>query len=185
VEQLIERPSVVRSAELEGRRLRLTIQLYDLIAPPPMPEPVLELTLHDCASGAERAAEALRDSTVWEIEQDESAGALQLTFYHDMGEIARVECSRLSSERRAFEGADWLALVESYDRWMRREQAEGRRLTAAIRDVERALDQRLDRARRILDQSGGHAERSAQATGRLKALEEIANVLRTSLAKDA
>ena len=185
MEQLIERPSVVRSAELKGRDLRLTIQLYDLIAPPPMPEPVLELTLHDCATGVELAAEALRDATVWEIEQDESDEALRLTFYHDMGEIASVECCRLSSERRAFEGADWLDLVESYDRWMRREQAEGRRLTAAIRDVERALDQRLDRARRILDQSGGHAERAAQATGRVKVLEEISNVLRTALAKDA
>ncbi len=185
MEQLIDRPSVVRSAEVKGQDLRLTINLYDLVAPPPTPEPVLELTLHNCATGAEEAATALRDATVWEIDQEEAGELLALTFYHDVGEIASVNCQRLSLERRPFNEADWLDLVGSYDEWMQREQAEGRRLTKAIRNVDLALAQRIDRAHRILEQSDGHPERTALASGRLKALEEVANVLRTSLDRDA
>jgi len=185
MEQLIDRPSVVRSAEAAGRDLLLTINLYDVVAPPPMPEPVLELTLHDCASGATEAAEALRDATVWEIEQEETSGSLTLTFYHDQGRIASVNCKRLSSARRRFGEADWLDLVSSYERWARREQDERMRLSRAVRDLEVALTQRIDRARRIIEQSDGHTDRTAQASGRLKALDEIASVLRVALGRDA
>lgn len=181
MEQLIDRPSVVRSAEVEAGDLLLTINLYDIVAPPPMPKPVLELTLHDCASGVTEAAEALRGATIWEIEQEGASGPLTLTFHHDVAEIASVGCQRVSSARRPFEEADWLDLVGSYERWARREQDEVRRLRRTVRDLELALAQRTDRARRIVEQSGSHTDRAAQASSQLKVLEEVANVLRAAL----
>jgi len=179
---IIDRPSFVRSAEVLDRDLLLTIDLFSTIAPPPVVStPILELTLHDCLDDIETTRALLQSADIWDIEQEQVDASLTLTFHNDWDGITRVSCQRVSSKQRPFEESDWRAVINSYDRLLRNNGDETWRLNRVVRDLELALAQRIERSHRILDQSEGHPNRIAKASGQMKALQEISNILRTSL----
>jgi hypothetical protein len=180
---LVDRFSSVRSAKVESRDLILVIVLYDTIAPPPMSEPVLELILHDCVDigGLADNLGLFQRGPLREVEQEDTPGGKTLTFADDVEEWVQVECKSVTSMRREFAEAEWLGLVDSYERWVRRDIEKRRRLERTLGRVNVLLKQEKDRAHRILEQSGAHPRKEDQAAGKLKVIEQVENVIRSGL----
>ncbi|MEM6647948.1 MAG: hypothetical protein AAF730_17025 [Bacteroidota bacterium] len=167
----------IHTADLTDGDLKLTVILYDTVSPPPFPEPVCVLVLHGVRNPALVNAEVLEQATICEVEQTESEHGFVVELWDVFEKVACIECEWVSQSYRAFESNEWLSLIESYDRVLNDAQDEVRLVKAIVNRVRKGIQQRQERAIRIMTERPEDSLKAREARGRLSVLREISNLL--------